>query len=524
MTRLEARPWSQTLEPRGAAPSRPQPRGAVSIRTRSAPRGARRAWFDSDWLRHIRARWAAAPMAAALVWPMYEFFAALSPARSLPVGVVIELPLLLLAAGLLWAGRGARAAVDRRLEEALRAAASPAGVPEGADLPPEFAAVVTAVSSGYAELKARLAGATAREERQALERRLATLRSGQLEAVIDGIRDALVVTDEFDRLVLMNPAAEALLGVARSAALRRALGDAGVDEKLVRIIRQCREAGRSSTARHVELSLGERAVEASLASIDVHGERDGETARGVVCLLRDVTREKEVAMAKSDFVAKAAHELRTPLSSIKAYVEMLVDGEAADEKTRREYYETIQTCSDRLGRLIDNVLNISRIEAGASRINKEALSVAMVVKEVVDVARPQADAKGIELTAELTPVYYQVLADRDLITQAVLNLLSNAIKYTVAGGKVCVRMSANEDQQTITTAVSDTGAGIPEADLPRVFEKFFRVEQNKSLAKGTGLGLNLVRHIVETVHGGQVAVKSVVGQGSTFSMILPMQR
>jgi two-component system phosphate regulon sensor histidine kinase PhoR len=243
----------------------------------------------------------------------------------------------------------------------------------------------------------------------------------------------------------------------------------------------------------------------------------------VVVTLRDVTREKEAARTTTEFVSHVAHELRTPLSSLKAYVELLTDGEAQDEATRRTYYDIIQTESERASRLIDNILNISRIESGLVKVSKEPIALAMVVREVVDVMRPQAERKSIALTEDLAPVMHEVLADRDMIYEAVMNLVSNAVKYTPEGGRVSVRMKVNEAEHAIRTEVSDTGVGIPEEDLPRMFEKFFRVKANKNVAKGTGLGLSLVRRIVETIHGGKVELSSRVGQGSTFSIQLPLR-
>src|SRR5262249_19149478 len=160
--------------------------------------------------------------------------------------------------------------------------------------------------------------------------------------------------------------------------------------------------------------------------------------------------------------------------------------------------------SDRMSRLIDNILNISRIESGLVRVAKEPVALAVIVREALDVMKPQADKKHIALSEMLAPVMHSVLADRDMIYQAILNLISNAVKYTPDGGQVVVRMRINEQERTISTEVADTGVGIPPEDLPRMFEKFFRVKANMKVAKGTGLGLSLVRNIVETVHGGKV--------------------
>src|SRR5262249_36881765 len=275
----------------------------------------------------------------------------------------------------------------------------------------------------------------------------------------------------FDRVILLNPAAEGVLGLSKAETLRRAIGELSIDPTLVRHVRQCREAEHAVSRRTIEHTAGERVFAVTLSAI-VEQAEGGQPAgvRGVVVVLRDVTREREIAKTKSDFVSKVAHELRTPLSSIRAYVEMLVDGEAADEKTLREYYEIIQSSSERLSRLIDNMLNISRIESGTVRVAKEPVSMAVVVKETIDVVRPQAEAKQIELRVNLTPVFYQVHADKDLLAQAVLNLLSNAVKYTPEGGQVTINMTVREQERTVTTSVTDSGVGIPEEDLPRLFE------------------------------------------------------
>ena len=225
---------------------------------------------------------------------------------------------------------------------------------------------------------------------------------------------------------------------------------------------------------------------------------------------------------KSDFVSNVSHELRTPLSSIKAYMEMLVDGEADDEQTRAEFYNIIQGEANRLSRLIDNILNISRIESGVVTIQREHICLPTLVREVVDVVQPQAQAKNIKLIEQPSPLYFQVYADRDMIYQAILNLVSNAVKYTREGGQVEVKLSMDEQQRQVSLAVSDTGVGIAADALPHLFDKFYRVADHKGMAKGTGLGLNLVKQIIETVHDGKLEVQSELGKGSTFTFSLPI--
>jgi two-component system phosphate regulon sensor histidine kinase PhoR len=225
---------------------------------------------------------------------------------------------------------------------------------------------------------------------------------------------------------------------------------------------------------------------------------------------------------KNDFVSNVSHELRTPLASIKAYVELLIDGEADDEKTKREFYEVIQNEANRLGRLIDNILNISRIESGLVKIDKKPQGLTAVVKDALEVIAQQAEQKGLRLVERMTPVDYQASVDRDMLFQAVVNILSNAVKYTPPGGEIVIETAVDESQRKVVLRVADTGVGIPAQDLPFVFEKFYRADASSRMAPGTGLGLALVKHIVETVHQGRTLVESEVGKGSTFGFELDL--
>jgi two-component system phosphate regulon sensor histidine kinase PhoR len=211
--------------------------------------------------------------------------------------------------------------------------------------------------------------------------------------------------------------------------------------------------------------------------------------------------------------------MKTPLAGIKAYVELLADGDAEDEATREEFLNVITGQADRLQRLIDNLLNLARIEAGVVQVSKKPRSLNELLEEAVNIVRPSADAKHIELAADLSPMYLGVLADRDMLLQAAINLLSNAIKYTPQQGRVTVRSRLEEDH--VRFEVQDTGVGLGPEDCQRVFEKFYRVKKNKDMASGTGLGLPLAKHIVEDVHGGRLTVESTLGQGSTFAVVLP---
>jgi two-component system phosphate regulon sensor histidine kinase PhoR len=342
------------------------------------------------------------------------------------------------------------------------------------------------------------------------------------QAIVYSISDAVLVTDAYDDLILANDSAARAFNFEINTADRTPIDHVLSDATLVALIREMRQSQSHQSRRVVEHTVpspsGERTYKVTLSNLP--GQDQGPS--GVVAVLHDMTREKEVARMKNDFVSNVSHELRTPLASIKAYVEMLIDGEAADEKTRSEFYEVIHNEANRLSRLIDNILNISRIESGLVKLNKKPISLTILMKQALEVIRPQARQKDIAIDEFIAPAVYQTLADRDMLYESILNLLSNAVKYTPQGGRITVRADVDESRRLITARIIDTGVGIPPKDLPFVFDKFYRVESNNRMAKGTGLGLSLVKHIVETVHHGRIFAESEVGKGSTFGFELAL--
>jgi two-component system phosphate regulon sensor histidine kinase PhoR len=355
-----------------------------------------------------------------------------------------------------------------------------------------------------------------------IELKVATAERQHAEAIIYSISDAVLVTDPFDEVVLANEAAARTFDFELARANRAPLEQILRDSKMIEMIREMRQSDTKSGQRIVEHQVktneGDRTFKITLACVSNQSVK----STGVVTVMHDMTREKEVADMKNDFVSNVSHELRTPLASIKAYVEMLIDGEADDEKTKREFYEVIQNESNRLSRLIDNILNISRIESGLVKINKQPQSLMVIMKEAIEVITPQARMKQIQVVEQLTPAFYQTMADKDMLYQAVLNLLSNSVKYTPEGGSITVSNTVDEAKKKVCVRISDTGVGIPPKDLPFVFDKFYRAEANNRMAKGTGLGLSLVKHIVETVHRGRIFVESHIGKGSCFGFELDL--
>lgn len=355
-----------------------------------------------------------------------------------------------------------------------------------------------------------------------IQLKVAMVRRQNAEAILYSISDAVLVTNPFDDLILANESAARTFEFDLAGADRLPIERVLRDARMIELIREMRQdsskGGRRIVEHRVKTAGGERTFKVTLSCI---ADRN-ETHSGVVAVLHDMTREKEVSEMKNSFVSSVSHELRTPLASIKAYVEMLIDGEADNEKTKREFYEVIQNESGRLSRLIDNILNISRIESGLVKINKEPQSLTVILKEALEVITPQSKLKHITLNEQLAPIFYQTLADKDMLYQAVLNLLSNAVKYTPEKGVISIQTITDESRKKVITKISDTGVGIPPKDLPFVFDKFYRAEANNHMAKGTGLGLSLAKHIIETVHRGRIFVESEVGKGSCFGFELDM--
>ena len=365
------------------------------------------------------------------------------------------------------------------------------------------------------------------QARRALEVRCnrATAQAAQIKHFLLELAEPILAIDNYDELVLANHSAEKLFNIDGEATETRVLSRLVHCEKLVQMLTSTRQRKTiSNRTDEIEITDAEglpRWYRATALKLGVAGEDvpEGTVADGAVVVLRDIGNQKALQKRNAEFVSAVSHEMKTPLAGIKAYVELLADGDAEDEKTQEEFFNVINGQADRLQRLIDNMLNLARIEAGVVNVSKQSRSLNEVLEEALQVVQPSAEAKRIQLVSEISPLYLGVLADRDMLLQATINLLSNAIKYTESGGKVTLRSQSDGDQ--VRFEVQDSGVGLSEEDCRKVFEKFYRVKKNKQMAAGTGLGLPLAKHIVEDVHGGTLRVESVLGQGSTFTAAIP---
>lgn len=239
-------------------------------------------------------------------------------------------------------------------------------------------------------------------------------------------------------------------------------------------------------------------------------------------LLRDVSREIEVAEMRSHFVASVSHELKTPLTAIRMFAETLAMGRATDERTRAEYLQTVVNESERLSRLVDNVLDFSRIERGKKIYRMQSVSLPEIVRAAAKTMQYPLTQQGFTLTVSIEQQFPAVCADADALEQAILNLLANAMKYSGDAREIDLCLERSKTDAIIK--VIDRGIGIADEDQTRIFEKFYRVRSTHSeRVPGTGLGLTLATHIVKA-HGGHLEVSSTVGRGSTFCICLPLEQ
>jgi two-component system phosphate regulon sensor histidine kinase PhoR len=280
----------------------------------------------------------------------------------------------------------------------------------------------------------------------------------------------------------------------------------------------------SATQRHSEEITLDAGAKPLWFKITIGNVVDDSTEHlGIVTVLRDITSEKAAQARSAEFVSAVSHEIKTPLASVKAYAEMLADGDAdGDAETQQKFLNIIEVQTDRMTRLLDSMLDIARIESGVVRVDKRLVSLNELIESGAKLMAPAAAEKNLTVHQLLSSLYLPVNADPDMFSRVVMNLVSNAIKYTDRDGSITLRSLIQGDRAVLE--VEDTGRGIPSEALPKLFQKFYRVKENAGVAPGTGLGLSLVRHIVEEVHDGKIEVESEVGQGSTFRVLMPLEQ
>ena len=336
----------------------------------------------------------------------------------------------------------------------------------------------------------------------------------RLESVVEHLADGIVIVDAEDRVVLMNLAAETLLGLKRTRSITRTYAEVLRDYELAAVVREGQsapEAGAAPRTTIVEMGMPRRWIQAFSYPIP------SDVAPLILVVLRDVTEFRRTEAVRRDFVANVSHDLRTPIASLKALVETLLDGALEDPSVAREFLTRMEIEVDDLVRLVEELLQLSRAEAGQIDLKIVKSNVGDVIRRVAERLRAQASLKEIEIRVNVPPDL--PLADFDLerIEQVLVNLVHNAIKFTPRHGVTAI--TATSSEREIIVAVEDSGQGLDPRDVERVFERFYKADRSRA-ASGSGLGLAIAKHMIQ-LHGGRIWVENDYGRGATFKFSLP---
>lgn len=339
----------------------------------------------------------------------------------------------------------------------------------------------------------------------------------QLESVLANMINGVVMIDVHGIILLMNRRAEEVLGFSARELVGRHFAEAKQQYELAQIIQEALDTKEHLREEITFYFPEERLLELNL--VPVRENEDGEFS-GVLLVLQDVTAIRRLERMRSEFVANVSHELKTPIAAVKGFAETLLGGAVKDEETARSFLQIIYDESERLNRLIGDILELSKVESRRAPLIFSPVEIDGFIDKTVTLLESEASRKGIKLERDVESGLY-LEADEDRLRQIMMNLLSNGINYTPEGGRVTIRIFAH-GEDFVRIQISDSGIGIPKKDLPRIFERFYRVDKARSRnSGGTGLGLSIVKHLVE-LHKGTISVSSTVGAGTTFTIDLPV--
>lgn len=334
-----------------------------------------------------------------------------------------------------------------------------------------------------------------------------------LEGVLRGMAEGVIVLGEKGDILMINRAASAIYGFGEGI-VSRPFEEVIRVPAILRLLAEA-ESTRNAVSGEVEILTPERrSLKVSCVPVRELGIGWG----GIVMVSRDITAEKKIQRMKEDFIANVSHELKTPVAALKGFAETLMDGAVDDPETARRFLAIILSQSDRLGRLVNDLLTLSRIELKEQTCEPVPVLLNEVAQSVATMLRGAANEKKAAIEVHV-PEGLQVMADRDALSQIILNLADNAIKFGKEGGRV--EISAETTGGRVTVSVTDDGPGIPAEHIPRLGERFYRVDASRSRELGgTGLGLAIVKHLV-MAHGSEMQVRSELRKGTTFSFALP---
>jgi len=338
-------------------------------------------------------------------------------------------------------------------------------------------------------------------------------QSQKLAAIFNSMIEGVIVIDKSGRIISMNPTIEKIFGVSKGDVEGAVFLEAIRNNDIAEVIDAVLKKGNSLSVEITLIYPIRKIFEVSAVPIF-----DSGAIAGCLVAIHDITEIRKLETVRKDFVANVSHELKTPLTSIKGFVETLLEGALDDKENNRNFLKIIQEHAERLNSLVEDLLSLSHLESKEVALDKKNFNLRQQLEGIISGFKSQLKKKNIEIKNEL-PSGISVSADRGRIEQVFTNLIDNATKFNKENG--AIRVYAEELNGKIKVFVEDSGIGIPEKDIPRIFERFYRVDKARSRELGgTGLGLSIVKHIVE-LHGGMVGVESIEGFGSKFWFILP---
>jgi two-component system phosphate regulon sensor histidine kinase PhoR len=359
-------------------------------------------------------------------------------------------------------------------------------------------------------------GASLNQTASRLDRTIRTLTEERnlSAAILGSMVEGVAVVNGAERLVFANPGFAAILGLDIPPVAGSSLLEVVRQTELIEAVRRVL-AGEP----RVEAEIATGTLRQHYFAVTVAAVRAGETS-GAVIVLHDITELRRLERIRRDFVANVSHEFRTPLTAIQGFAETLIGGAIDDPQNRGRFLAIILEHSRRLARLTEDLLRLSQMDAEQLELEIRAVSVTQLVETCYETAQRRASEKGLDLSLNVPSHLPDIAADSRRLQEVLQNLLENAIQYTLPGGKIVLSAETRGDEVVFT--VADTGIGIPQADQPRIFERFYRVDVARSReAGGTGLGLSIAKHLVE-VHGGHIWVESEVSVGSKFHFSIPV--
>lgn len=352
-------------------------------------------------------------------------------------------------------------------------------------------------------------------ELETFKRRIDVLEkeNNRIHAILNSMVEGVIAVDRDTRILWLNPTAERIFNIPQSNAQGKIFLEAFPNNDIAEIISQVLKKGELVSKELTLIWPMQKVFQ--LNASPIFGSK---TATGCLLVIHDITEIRRLETMRRDFVANVSHELKTPLTAIKGFVETLLGGALEDKENSVNFLKIISNHAERLNTLIDDLLDLSKIESKETQLLENRFNLASLVKDVVGEFSGQIKRSGVTIKVEL-PEDLEILADKDKIEQVLINLIDNAVKYNKENGDI--RIYSQDLEEKLKIVIEDSGQGIPAKDIPRIFERFYRVDKARSRELGgTGLGLSIVKHIIE-LHGGSVGLESTEGLGSKFWFILP---